>query len=125
MFRQSAFREATRLLEVTLTLITEKQYDDFGRGAVKKPVPENVSPTHPILYYTGDSAGLTGTSSSLRGYVFMDTDGNVQWHFVRVGLAPAVALSPIVLIVSGNVRYLYMIIARSGGRFFFACSSLA
>ena len=86
MFRQPAFREATRLLEVTLKLITENEYLSFGSGAVKLPSAEGVADTHPILYYTGESRGLSGASSALRGYVFMDTEGNVQWHFVRVGL---------------------------------------
>ncbi|KAH6916765.1 hypothetical protein BKA70DRAFT_1250489 [Coprinopsis sp. MPI-PUGE-AT-0042] len=86
MFTQPEFREATRLLDVNLKVITEDQYLAFGNGAVKRPLEENVSKTHPIIYFTGDSRGLTGTSSGLRGYVFMDIEGNVQWHFVRVSL---------------------------------------
>ncbi|EAU92633.2 hypothetical protein CC1G_01678 [Coprinopsis cinerea okayama7 len=84
MFSDPGFREAIRLLEVTLKLITPDEYKAYGRGAPDIPAESETDEHHPVLFFKGGSRGPHGAESIIRGLVFMDTEGFVKWRLFSV-----------------------------------------
>jgi len=80
-FKDSRFREATRLIEVRLHLISRDQFhfDNYdARGE------SSSHPLYPTLYFAGASRGLTGPEANIEGYVKVAEDGTIRWRFVSL-----------------------------------------
>ncbi|KAJ3718435.1 hypothetical protein C8R42DRAFT_675984 [Lentinula raphanica] len=76
-FRDSRFREATRLIEVKLHLVPENQL------RFHEPSPDcgQVKTRYPTLYFAGTSRGVTGNEAKVEGSVCIGIDGTVRWTF--------------------------------------------
>ncbi|KAK1226408.1 hypothetical protein PQX77_010619 [Marasmius sp. AFHP31] len=82
-FQDKRFREATRLIEVKLHLITR---DQLKLPNLLAPDSESSSssskPSRPTLYFIGTSRGSSGNEATIEGSVSVGKDGCVRWHFI-------------------------------------------
>ncbi|KAE9395927.1 hypothetical protein BT96DRAFT_1042571 [Gymnopus androsaceus JB14] len=81
-FHDTRFREATRLIEVKLHLISK------GELRFQKPSCEgpNLNPRYPVLYFSGTSRGVSGNEAKIEGTVQIGVDGTPRWTFVNAML---------------------------------------
>ncbi|KAF5384743.1 hypothetical protein D9757_006251 [Collybiopsis confluens] len=90
-FRDSRFREATRLIEVKLHLI-EKDQLRFHEPSVELESSSSSSfssssgnadfdPRYPTLFFSGTSRGVSGNEAKIEGNVRIGVDGTVRWTF--------------------------------------------
>ncbi|KAJ4476606.1 hypothetical protein J3R30DRAFT_3487757 [Lentinula aciculospora] len=77
-FRDSRFREATRLIEIKLQLVTQSQL----RFHDPAPDSENLKTRYPTLFFCGTSRGISGNEAKIEGNVSIGIDGTVRWTFV-------------------------------------------
>lgn len=79
VFKDPGFREATRLMEVKLQLVSpDRLRFPSDTNELEGPV------SCPTLHFIGTSAGAHGTESTIEGYVRLETHGHIYWHFVRM-----------------------------------------
>ncbi|KAJ7693683.1 hypothetical protein B0H17DRAFT_1199789 [Mycena rosella] len=80
-FDDRDFREATRLIELTLHLIPRhKLRIRFPSG---EP-PPHTNPDYPPLYFAGSSRGASGQEATVQGFVFMGQDYVPRWRFTSI-----------------------------------------
>ncbi|KAJ7102313.1 hypothetical protein B0H15DRAFT_814106 [Mycena belliarum] len=86
-FDDRDFREATRLIELKLHLITR---DEMRIRFPSGDPPPPSSPDYPPLYFSGISRGASfGQEASVQGFVFMGLDHLPRWRFTSIhGLEP-------------------------------------
>lgn len=78
-FDSPDFGEATRLVELKLTLIDPQHipyYYTLDR------FPDSPYKNYPTLYFTGSSWGIQGNEASVIGSVTMSEGGVVRWRLV-------------------------------------------
>lgn len=86
-FHNPNFVEATRLIELKLTLIKPQ---DIPKYYTLDRFPNSPYKNYPTLYFTGLSWGIHGNEATVIGSVTMTGGGVVRWRFV----------SPVIIIVS-------------------------
>uniref|UniRef100_A0A0W0FAM9 F-box domain-containing protein n=1 Tax=Moniliophthora roreri TaxID=221103 RepID=A0A0W0FAM9_MONRR len=79
-FDDPRFREATRLIEVKLSLVPR----DKLRHLRPHPEPKTHNALYPTLYFAGISRGVTGNESNVEGNVRIGLDGTVRWQFLDI-----------------------------------------
>ncbi|ESK98242.1 f-box domain-containing protein [Moniliophthora roreri MCA 2997] len=79
-FDDPRFREATRLIEVKLSLVPR----DKLRHLRPHPEPKTHNALYPTLYFAGISRGVTGNESNVEGNVRIGLDGTVRWQFATL-----------------------------------------
>ncbi|KAJ7071487.1 hypothetical protein C8F01DRAFT_1110734 [Mycena amicta] len=78
------FREATRLIELTMHLIPREQMQ------VRFPVNDPPSPTHPdypTLFFGGKTRAISMShhqQPTVQGFVYMDMEGVARWKFTSI-----------------------------------------
>lgn len=86
MLADPSFREATRLLNVTLQIV-EKSVVTGGVSELQDP-PNPLNSLRPPLYFKGSSKESEGIiESTIKGCVYEEEDGSIRWRFVRVSLS--------------------------------------
>ena len=110
-FDNPDFEEATRLIELKLTLIDPEA---IPHVYTLDRFPDSPYKHYPTLYFTGSSRGIQGNEATVIGSVTMSEGGVVRWRFV----------SPIIITRSNEIRYrnelrharhLYLIRTFNGG----------
>lgn len=82
MLADPSFREATRLLNVTLQIV-EKSVVTGGVSELQDP-PNPLNSLRPPLYFKGSSKESEGIiESTIKGCVYEEEDGSIRWRFVR------------------------------------------
>ncbi|TFK30727.1 hypothetical protein FA15DRAFT_662759 [Coprinopsis marcescibilis] len=84
VFTDPGFHEAVRLMEVKLQLVSSELYASFRTRAPALPSTDEVCDTHKTLFFTGESRGIGGVNSSIRGLVYMDKEGVVKWRLMSL-----------------------------------------
>jgi hypothetical protein len=79
-FKDPRFREATRLIEVKLNIISFNKMR-FHRHP-ENPFPKNDA--HPPLCFTGSSKAVNGNAATVEGFVVMGKDGIARWHLTSI-----------------------------------------
>ncbi|GAW01400.1 f-box domain-containing protein [Lentinula edodes] len=77
-FRDSRFREATRLIEIKLYLVSRSQL----RFYTPSPDLEDLKTRYPTLFFCGVSRGVSGNEAKVEGNVCIGIDGTIRWTFV-------------------------------------------
>ncbi|OJA18314.1 hypothetical protein AZE42_09345 [Rhizopogon vesiculosus] len=80
-FNNPAFEEATRLIELKLTLIDPQDIPDCY---ILDRFPDSPCKQCPTLYFTGSSWGIQGNESTVIGSVTMSEGGVVRWRLASV-----------------------------------------
>ncbi|KAF9066053.1 hypothetical protein BDP27DRAFT_1424201 [Rhodocollybia butyracea] len=75
-FHDSRFREATRLIEVKLHLVSKSELVFH-----EPPRYGNVNPRYPMLCFSGTSCGANGHEAKVEGHVRIGIDGSIRWTF--------------------------------------------
>jgi len=76
-FKDPRFREATRLIEVKLRIVSPDTLK-FYRASDLTKIPGKVPP----LCFVGSSKGVNGNEATVEGYVALGKDGIARWYFV-------------------------------------------
>ncbi|GAW01398.1 f-box domain-containing protein [Lentinula edodes] len=76
-FRDSRFREATRLIEIKLYLVSRSQL----RFYTPSPDLEDLKTRYPTLFFCGVSRGVSGNEAKVEGNVCIGIDGTIRWTF--------------------------------------------
>jgi hypothetical protein len=79
-FEDSRFREATRLIEVKLQVVPQREIRFFESSEIQP----SASPKHPGTFFNGSSKGINGNEATVEGYVRMASDGTVRWKMVSI-----------------------------------------
>ncbi|GAW01399.1 f-box domain-containing protein [Lentinula edodes] len=79
-FRDSRFREATRLIEIKLYLVSRSQL----RFYTPSPDLEDLKTRYPTLFFCGVSRGVSGNEAKVEGNVCIGIDGTIRWTFGAV-----------------------------------------
>ncbi|KAJ7770828.1 hypothetical protein DFH07DRAFT_953826 [Mycena maculata] len=80
-FDDRGFREATRLIEINLHLITrDKMRVRFPTG----DPPMDRNPDYPTLYMSGTSRGASSQEALVQGFVYMGQDFIPRWRFTSI-----------------------------------------
>lgn len=77
-FRDARFREATRLIEIKLYLVSRSQL----RFYTPSPDLEDLKTRYPTLFFCGVSRGVSGNEAKVEGNVCIGIDGTIRWTFV-------------------------------------------
>ncbi|KAF8640766.1 hypothetical protein AX17_000416 [Amanita inopinata Kibby_2008] len=83
-FEDPRFREATRLIEVKLRLVTSDSlrcYSPLDPLTASEPEFEQSRPT---LYFTGTTRGSHGNEAGLEGFVKWERPGYIFWQFTAI-----------------------------------------
>ncbi|KAG0699721.1 hypothetical protein DFH29DRAFT_35429 [Suillus ampliporus] len=80
-FDNSNFEEATRLVELKLTLIDAQAIPDVYTLC---RFPDSPYKHYPTLYFTGSSLGIQGNEATVTGSVTMSESGVIRWRFASV-----------------------------------------
>ncbi|KAF9023418.1 hypothetical protein BDZ89DRAFT_1136725 [Hymenopellis radicata] len=70
------FREATRLIQVSLKVVSHSDLKYHDDTEFRTYFPE-----YPPIYFKGSSRGVNGNESSVEGVVTMAKDGSIRYHF--------------------------------------------
>ncbi|KAJ4499139.1 hypothetical protein C8R41DRAFT_915787 [Lentinula lateritia] len=76
-FRDARFREATRLIEIKLYLVSRSQL----RFYTPSPDLEDLKTRYPTLFFCGVSRGVSGNEAKVEGNVCIGIDGTIRWTF--------------------------------------------
>ncbi|KAJ7101020.1 hypothetical protein C8R43DRAFT_1244239 [Mycena crocata] len=80
-FNDRGFREATRLIELNIRLITrDKMRVRFPTG----DPPLDANPDYPPLYFSGTSRGAASQEAIIQGFVRMGHDFIPRWRFTSI-----------------------------------------
>ncbi|KAJ3908161.1 hypothetical protein F5879DRAFT_1007874 [Lentinula edodes] len=90
-FRDSRFREATRLIEIKLYLVSRSQL----RFYTPSPDLEDLKTRYPTLFFCGVSRGVSGNEAKVEGNVCIGIDGTIRWTFVTSNSSKGVQLGGI------------------------------
>lgn len=71
------FREATRLIQVNLKVVTRAELEHCPDADFPNPFPD-----YPPIFFNGSSRGVNGNESLIEGIVRMAEDGTVRYRFV-------------------------------------------
>jgi len=82
IFQDPRFREATRLIEVKLRVISKQALRHRLPPLVDRWV--SLDPQYPPLYFSGCAKGVQGSEAVVEGMVRMGVDGVPRWQFVSV-----------------------------------------
>lgn len=80
-FNNPEFAEATRLIELKLTLINPQDIPDYY---TLDRFPDSPYEHYPTLYFTGSSWGMQGNEATVIGSVTMSGVGVVRWRLVSL-----------------------------------------
>ncbi|KAL0950721.1 hypothetical protein HGRIS_007497 [Hohenbuehelia grisea] len=83
-FHDPSFREATRLIELTLHLTSPESLRFRGETDTDTLGCIMDDPQYPPLYFCGKSRGANGNEATVEGNVRMSAEGVVLWRFVSV-----------------------------------------
>jgi len=83
-FQDPSFREATRLIELTLHLTSPNKLRFRGHTDTDSSGCVMDDPQYPPLYFDGKSRGANENEATVEGSVRMSTEGVALWRFVSV-----------------------------------------
>ncbi|PFH54746.1 hypothetical protein AMATHDRAFT_52544 [Amanita thiersii Skay4041] len=83
-FEDPRFREATRLMEVKIALVDPETLQFYSTLRPLCLTEPEYKSSYPTLYFNGSTRGVHGHEAGIEGFVKMEKQNYIYWHFTAI-----------------------------------------